>query len=277
MLLLFKASFEIFRSTSLVLTDVAAADPAAVERIARSVTGVRQAGRVRSRGRADAVYVDLHIQVNPAMDTDQAHGVASEVERRINADVPGVVDTVVHIEPGRGETAHRPWEDLSLKLRGLADGMGVGLHDLHAHAERGGGYAVEAHLEVEAALTLGAAHALADDFEKRVLAALPEVRSFVSHIEPLPADLPDEAGRIAHLAALRREITELADKFAGRGACHNVVLHNVGGHLTAHLDLTRPADEPLTAAHALAEAVERELHARERRLRRVVVHVEPPE
>jgi cation diffusion facilitator family transporter len=273
--LLFRAAFKILRSTSDVLTDVAVANPDEVRRIALEVPGVRAAGDVRSRGRADAAYVDLHVQVHPAMDADQAHGVASEVERRLTQAVPGIVDAVVHVEPGRGAVS--PWEELAVVLRGLADGMGIGLHDLHAHVERDGTYAIETHLEVEAGLTLGAAHRLADQFERRVREALPEVRSVVTHIEPLPAALPDEAGRISRLPDLRRRIIELADGVAGRGACHSLRLHNVDGHLTATLHVTQPADTPLTQAHALAETIERKLHADERRLHRVVVHVEPPE
>jgi cation diffusion facilitator family transporter len=278
-ILLVRAAFGIMRSTSNVLTDVAVADPEKVERLARQVAGVTRVTRVRSRGRADAVYVDLHVTVPPAMDTDQAHGVASQVEQRISAAMPNVVETLVHVEPGRGEMPSTPWETLSLKLRGVADGLGLGLHDLHAHAERDGGYAIEVHLEVEAGLTLGAAHALADQFEQRVRETLPEVRAIVSHIEPLPAQLSDESGAItlSRERALRGRITELADKLAGPGACHSVELHNVSGHLTATLHVTQPAERPLTEAHLLAEAIERRLHAQEHALDRVVVHVEPPE
>jgi cation diffusion facilitator family transporter len=276
-ILLTRAAFGILRSSSEVLTDVAVADPDAVRRAALSVPGVNWVANVRSRGRSDAVYVDLHVRVNPAMDTAQAHALASEVERRISADVPGVVDTVVHIEPSA--SAASMWEEISLKLRALADGLGLGMHDLHAHAEREGGFSLEMHVEVEAALTLGQAHALVDEFEHRAHAALPGLRSLVTHIEPLPAPaaLPDEEGALARAAALRQRIALIADNLAGRGACHNIELHNVGGHLTATLHITQPANQPLLKSHALAEAIEGQLHAHEESLDRVVVHVEPPE
>jgi len=278
-LLLFRAAFSIVRSTSYVLTDTAVANPKDVERIALGVPGVNRVSGVRSRGRRDAIYVDLHVKVDPAMDTDQAHGVASEVEHRISTALPNVVDTLVHIEPARVETGLTPWEELFFKLRSLADGLGIGLHDFHAHAERGGGYSIELHLEVEADLTLGQAHDHADQFEARVRQDLPEVRSLVTHIEPLPASLPDEASRMARTRdiGLRHRIMTLADQIAGAGSCHNVELHNVGGHLTATLHVTQPADKPLIEAHALAEQIERQLHAHEPALHRVVVHVEPPE
>jgi cation diffusion facilitator family transporter len=273
--LLFRAAFGILRSTSEVLTDVATADPKAVERIALNVPGVRVVSHVRSRGPADAMYVDLNVQVDPAMDTEQAHNIASEVERRIAGALPGVVETLVHVEPR--DTTYTPWETISHKLRALADALGLSLHDLHAHAEKDGGYSLEMHLEVDASFTLGEAHAHADEFERRVHAVLPEVRSLVTHIEPLPAELPDEDGYAVWMGELRGRIARLADGVAGPGACHQIELHNVGGHVTATLHVTQPAQQPLTESHQLAETIERALHAQELSLHRVVVHVEPPE
>jgi cation diffusion facilitator family transporter len=274
-ILLFRAAFGILRATSNVLTDVATADPQAVERIARDVPGVCDVHTIRSRGSADAMYVDLNVLVDPAMDTAQAHAIASEVEQRIAGALPGVVEALVHVEPR--EAAGTPWEGIAHRLRAIADALGLGLHDLHAHAEKEGGYSLEMHLEVAADLTLGEAHARADEFERRVRAALPEVRSLVTHLEPLPDELPDEAGYMAWMGELRSRVTRLADGVAGEGACHQVELHNVGGHITATLHVTQPAAQPLTEAHQLAEKIERALHAQELRLHRVVVHVEPPE
>lgn len=273
--LLFRAAFEILRDTSQVLTDVAVADPATVEKLAWAVPGVRAVSSVRSRGRADAVYVDLHVAVDPVMTTSQAHNVASEVERQIAATVPGVVEALVHVEPRVVHTT--AWEEITLKLRAIADGLGLGLHDLHAHTERHGGYSLELHLEMESDLTLGEAHARADEFERRVRATLPEVQALVTHIEPLNTHVPDEAGPVAGHAELRHRITHHANELAGVNACHEVHLHNVAGHLTATLHVTQPAQQPLTQAHILAEAIEQKLHATEPRLHRVVVHVEPPE
>jgi cation diffusion facilitator family transporter len=270
---------EILRSTSNVLTDVAAADPKDVEQIALSVPNVSRVDGIRSRGHADAVYIDLHVQVHPQMGTEQAHSVASEVERRIAERLPGVVETLVHVEPARSEEPASLWQELSLTLRNVADGMGVGLHDLHAHVEKDGGYSVELHLEVDASLKLGQAHALADEFEQRVRKALPAVRSLTTHIEPLATILPDEAGLISQAQAedLRRRITQFADGLAGPGTCHSVELHNVNGHLTATLHITQPAEQLLTDAHALAEAVEQAIQAHEHSLHHIIVHVEPPE
>ncbi len=270
------AAFQIIRSTSGVLADTAAVESLEVERVAAAVPGVWFVHRVRSRGQSDAAYVDLHVKVDPAMATTQAHAIASEVERKLRAELPGVVDAVVHVEPGRAGPPSE-WQALAVRLRALADGMGIGLHDLHAHAELEGGYTVEMHVEVPANLSLGQAHDLVDTFEQRAREEVPGVRWLATHIEPLRDHVPDEVGGIRGAAALRLLALETADEVCGPGSCHNLELHHTDGHLTATLHCTLPASKPLTEAHALAEEVERRLLDRIRPLRRVVVHVEPPE
>ncbi len=272
--LLFRAAWGILRDSSNVLTDVAVLDPQAVERAAAGVAGVRRVFGVRSRGTPSATFVDLHVRVHPAMNTTQAHQVASAVESEIARTFPSVVETLVHIEPqAPPETS---WEHIMLTLRGLADEHEVSIHDVHIHTEPDGGYALEMHVEVDGGLTLASAHARVDAFEQQAHQRLPHVLSIVTHIEPLPLQVADEAGRIARAADLRARIQAVADDLAGVGACHDVHLHNVGGHITATLHLTQPAATPLTEAHALAERLELALHGAALGLHRVVVHMEPP-
>jgi cation diffusion facilitator family transporter len=275
LVLIIRAAFEIVSDTAKMLTDVAVVDPQVVTAAAQAVPGVTEVAGVRSRGHVEATYVDLNVRVHPAMTTTEAHNVASEVERRIQQALPGVVETLVHVEPR--ETADSPWDAITHALRAHADALGLGLHDLHGHAERDGTYSLEMHLEVEARLTLGEAHTLADEFERRVRLELPAVRELVTHIEPVAHELPDEAGQIHRHTELRRLITLVGDRLAGPGACHDVHLHNVAGHLTATLHITQPATQPLPEAHALAERLEVALHTEVPTLGRVVIHVEPPE
>lgn len=278
-LLLVRAAFGILLSTSEVLSDVAVADPDRITAIAAGVPGVHNVSGVRSRGREDATYVDLNIRVHPAMDTDQAHSVATEVAHRIGAEMPGVLETLVHIEPELSPAPGLSWETIALRLRALADGLGLGLHDVHAHLEPDGGVSIETHLELSASLTLSEAHAVADHFERRVRQELPQLRSLVTHLEPLTTNLPGETAGLSSTARaeLRARLIALADEVAGRGRCHQLELHDVGGHLMATLHVTEPGEMPLDEAHAVAERIERRLHAREPRLSRVTIHIEPPD
>ena len=92
-------AWSIVRSAVGILSDSARLDPVKVEMLARTVTGVRGAHDVRSRGMEESVWVDLKITVDPQMTTAAAHLLADEVERRIAASYPQVVDVVVHVEP----------------------------------------------------------------------------------------------------------------------------------------------------------------------------------
>ena len=183
------AAYRIIRDTSDVLTDSAVIDPHVVEDIAREVPGVWFATKVRSRGREDDVHLDLHIKVDPAMATEQAHAIASEVERRVKDQIPGVVDAVVHIEPGQHAPASE-WETLAVRLRALADGLGLGVHNLHVDVLNGG-YIVDVDVEIDSSLSLETSHQIVTEFESRARAEIPHLLEIVTHLEPTePGDHP---------------------------------------------------------------------------------------
>jgi len=82
-----------------VLTDRAALDPERIEALTLSVPGVRQVRDVRTRGRGDAVYVDLTVHLDGDMSLRDAHAVADRIEERLKGEQPGIADVVVHLEP----------------------------------------------------------------------------------------------------------------------------------------------------------------------------------
>ena len=82
-----------------VLTDRAPIRAAALEPLAGSVAGVLKVHDVRTRGRRDAVFVDLTVHLDGAMSLHAAHGVADRIEVALQAAHPEIVDVVVHLEP----------------------------------------------------------------------------------------------------------------------------------------------------------------------------------
>ncbi len=94
-------AYGIVRQAVGILSDTARLDPAQVAQLTTAVPGVRTCRNVRSRGMEESVYVDLKIEVDPQLTTAQAHEVADQVEERIQAEFPQVVDVVVHVEPAR--------------------------------------------------------------------------------------------------------------------------------------------------------------------------------
>src|SRR5512139_1154963 len=255
------AAYRIISETSSVLTDSAVIDPHVVEDIARKVPGVWFATKVRSRGREDDVHLDLHVKVDPAMATEQAHAIASEVERRVQDQIPGVVDAVVHIEPGQDLPASE-WETLAVQLRALADGLGLGVHNLHIDVLEGGTI-VDVDVEIDASLSLETSHQIVTEFESRARAEIPHLLEIVTHLEPAePGDHPRPIEG-AEGEALRAHITQLADEICGPGATHYLILRH--SHLLDRIDVSMhcevPGDTSLPAAHRIAEEVERHLRA----------------
>lgn len=82
-----------------ILSDTARLDPVQAEALASQVPGVRRCWDVRSRGMEESVWVDLKIEVDPQMTTQDAHDLADAVEQKLIAAFPKVVDVVVHVEP----------------------------------------------------------------------------------------------------------------------------------------------------------------------------------
>ncbi len=271
------AAYRIIRDTSDVLTDSAMVDPHVVEDIARAVPGVWFAAKVRSRGRQDDVHLDLHVRVDPAMATEQAHAIASEVERRVKEQIPGVVDAVVHVEPGQ-QALLSEWEALAVHLRALADGLGLGVHNLHVD-ELDNGYIVDVDVEVNSTLSLKESHQLVTEFEARAQADIPHLLEIVTHIEPTaPGDRPSPIVG-AEADQLRQRISVVADDVCGKGMAHHFILRK--SHLPGRIDLSFhcvvPGTTSLPEAHLIAEEAERRLRAALPELEHITIHVEPPE
>ena len=82
-----------------MLIDAARLDPAGVAELARSVSGVSDVHRVRSRGMRQAVELDLHLEVAPEMSVVDAHRLAQQIEREVKVKFPEVSDVIIHVEP----------------------------------------------------------------------------------------------------------------------------------------------------------------------------------
>ncbi len=271
--MILRAAYDILRSAASTLSDHIVTDPKKIERIALSVPGVVFVHHIRSRGSPGAGFVDLHVKVNPGMSTEMAHAIASEVERRLREDLPEVAEAMVHIEPAKDRSSMM--ERIRYDLRQIADGMGLSFHDLHVHAEDDGSYSVELHLEMRSDITLGEAHALADDFESRVAAQASRPFRLIAHLEPIPNKVlyPE----LDTTPELQREIHEIILKRTGEKQLREFQTYRLGQRVGVSAAVTAPASSSLAEAHNLSEAIERELLNKFPEIHRVTVHVEPEE
>ncbi|HMI82678.1 MAG TPA: cation diffusion facilitator family transporter [Polyangiaceae bacterium] len=101
-LLIARTAWSVLRENIGVLADRARLDPLAVRDVALSIAEVRGAHKIRSRGSADHVHVDLHIHVDPSMTVECAHRVTHDVAGAVRAAFPEVADVLIHTEPADG-------------------------------------------------------------------------------------------------------------------------------------------------------------------------------
>ncbi|MFA4842686.1 MAG: cation diffusion facilitator family transporter [Candidatus Omnitrophota bacterium] len=94
------AGFDIIKESSRVLCDTAAiVDVKKIVDIVLKVQGVLACHKIRTRGRPDDIYVDLHVQVSSQMHMATAHQVSYAIEEALKKEIPQVTDVVVHMEP----------------------------------------------------------------------------------------------------------------------------------------------------------------------------------
>ena len=272
--LIVRSAVGILKDTAILLADRVVMDPEVVADVAYSVPGVVFVHRIRSRGGVDSALVDLHVKVSPGMRTSRAHAIASEVERRLIDRIEGVKEVLVHIEPAK-KTRPSLWERISEDVRSTAEGLGLGLHDLHIHNNEHGGMAVELHLEFNDKISLLDAHTLADQFEHEVMRRWPDVETVITHLEPLPQKVFNTQAQPGNI--LSDHVAAVLDEIGVGERVRNLQIFSTGDHLHAVITLTFPGEILLTEAHDWAERVETELHSRMTSPIHVTTHVEPEE
>ena len=89
----------VLREVLTSLTDQVRLDPKEVQAVVMDIPGVLDCHKIRTRGLANHVFVDLSIHVKPEMPVEEAHGIATQVEHSLKRRLKGVEDVVVHLEP----------------------------------------------------------------------------------------------------------------------------------------------------------------------------------
>ena len=250
-----------------VLMDRAPADAeqaarAALARVEPPVT----LKRLRMRQAGPRQFMDVVIAVPPGAAVGQGHAAADRVEEALTAALPGS-DVVVHVEPQEDEAAIRD--------RAHAAALGVpSVREVHnvSVLDVGGRTEVSLHLKLPGEVTLEEAHDVANQVESAIAAAVPEVDSVQTHIEPLgevaegKPMVDDQAERDVVLRIVREVTGEEPRKL-------RFVRTDEG--LLAYLTLGLDPSSPLAEAHARASEIEERIRRARPDIADVIVHTEP--
>jgi cation diffusion facilitator family transporter len=176
-------------SDVVVHVEPAAEDAAVRERIhaaALTVPRVREMHNLRIVAVDGGLQVSLHLKLPPDLTLEEAHEVASRVERAIADAVPEVVTVQTHLEPLRepaeGRTAVAE-EDAERIRRIVVERTGSPPREVR-FLQTDDGRVAFLTLVVDPASTLAEAHALASEVEEEIRRALPELADVSVHTEP---------------------------------------------------------------------------------------------
>lgn len=102
--LIIHTGYEIFKDTASILVDKYVLDNNAVLELLKDFPEVKNVHRIRSRGREDDMFVDLHIMVDGVLTVKEAHTLSHNIEEDIKKTINENAEVIIHIEPydGRG-------------------------------------------------------------------------------------------------------------------------------------------------------------------------------
>jgi cation diffusion facilitator family transporter len=219
--------------------------------------------RLRVRESGGSHFADVVIGIAAGAAVGQGHAAADRVEDALRARLPDA-DVVVHVEPHSGEN--------DLRERVLAAALSVPevreIHDLTV-LEVDGRVEVSLHLKLPGDLSLERAHDIAEDVERAILSAVPEVEDVRTHLEPLTEAAAGQETFVDVDAVVRVVTAE-----AGAPPRELRFVRTDEG-LVAFLTLALAGDASLAEAHALASAVEERVREAVPGVADVVVHTEP--
>ena len=258
------AAARLMRRNVDVLMDRAPADAEqAARRAIVDVSPPVQLRRLRMRQSAGRVFADVVIGVDYDAAVGQGHAAADSVERAVQSALPEA-DVVVHVEPRRAD-------DADVRERAHAAALDVPrVREVHnvSVVSVDSGTELSLHLKLPGDLSLEEAHAIAEQVERAIERAVPEVSSVQTHLEPLGeeaagTEVAGDAATVRRIVRSELGIDPAELRFV-----------NTDEGLVAYLTLRLGADT-LADAHADASRVE-ELIRRERpEITDVVVHTEP--
>jgi cation diffusion facilitator family transporter len=222
--------------------------------------------RLRMRQAGPSQFMDVVITVPPGAAVGQGHAVADRVEEAVSAALPGS-DVVVHVEPQEDEAAIRD--------RAHAAALGVpSVREVHnvSVLDVGGRTEVSLHLKLPGEVTLEEAHEVANQVESAIAAAVPEVDSVQTHIEPLGEAV--EGRRMMDDRAEREVVLRIVRDVTGEEPRELRFVRTDEG-LLAYLTLGLDPSSPLAEAHARASEIEERIRRARPDIADVIVHTEP--
>ncbi len=268
--LVVSAAARLIRRNVDVLMDRAPADAteAARQAIREQVPDV-VLRRLRLRQAAGRHFVDVVIGVSPGAAVAQGHAAADAVEEAVRRALPEA-DVVVHVEPqaaGEAEIRERA-QEAALRIPSVREIHNINVLKVDGRME------ISLHLKLPGTLSLDQAHAVAEQVERTILAAVPEAAAVQTHIEPLAETAEGRRPREDDVERGAEAVLRIVAEETGAPP-RDLRFLDMDGGLVVFLTLALDPRTELAAAHGTASAVEERIRRERPEIADVHVHTEP--
>jgi cation diffusion facilitator family transporter len=263
------AAVRLMRRNVDVLMDRAPADAErAARRAIMAIEPAVELRRLRMRQAAGRQFADVVIGVSFDSAVGQGHAAADAVERAVQAALPQA-DVVVHVEPLDQVDVRERAHAAALEVRSVREVHNVSVVSVGSRTE------LSLHLKLPGDLSLQQAHAIAEEVERAIVAAVPEVSAVQTHLEPLTEEAAGTRPRAADVAVDAEIVSRIVRNVTGESPEDLRFVHTDDG-LVAYLTL-RVGGSTLADAHAEASRIEELIRLERPEITDVIVHTEPQE
>ena len=263
------AGFRLGRATIDALVDRAPAGlTEAVRSVVVSADGVAGIEAVRLRPTGPRIVGEVIVSVSRTLPLERVASIKAGLQARIARRWPEAEVTIT-ANPLKLDD-----ETILERVLVIAARRGLPVHHVTIQ-EIEGRKSVALDLEVDRAMSLGDAHAVASELEDAIAEEIGEGVEVETHIEPAE---PEASGRLAELDLARRIEASLAEAAAAQGRLreiHNVRVRETPGGVIVLFHCRVDPATPVETVHDAVDALERSVRRAFPEARRVVGHAEP--
>jgi cation diffusion facilitator family transporter len=258
------------RSTIQTLLDRA---PEGVSDLARAaiaaVPGVVGIERLRVRMVGPTHFIDAIVQVPRTYPIDRIDAIKRSAQQAVTAVLDDADLTFTSVPVARDN------ESVRERIMVIARNSGLAVHHVTVH-DLGGKLTVSIDLEVDGAMPLLDAHAIAHELEHHIRDEFGADVEVDTHIEPLEPELPHGADAVP---ARVEEIRQALSRLANDGVIHHV--HSVRVRDTDAGEIVNfhcyaASSMSVITVHEHVDEIERQLRRAFPSVKRVISHAEPP-
>ena len=258
------AAIRLMRGNIDVLMDRVPADAESAARKAiRAMEPAVELRRLRMRQAAGRQFADVVIGVSPSAGVGQGHAAADAVEAAVGRALPGA-DVVVHVEPVEAGSVRERAHAAAIGVPNVREVHNIALVDVDGHTE------LSLHVKLPGDLSLEDAHEIAEQLETSIRAAVPEIDSVQTHLEPLTESSAAREVDVDDEAEVRRIVREVTG-----AEPRNLRFLRTDVGLVAFLTLGLDGRTRLEEAHARASEIEEQIRRARPGVADVIVHTEP--